>query len=52
MVIVLISGGGSSLFEIPEDNVSVDDIMEISKEIMNSGGNIYDLNIIRLGLHL
>ncbi|KQB36796.1 glycerate 2-kinase [Acidiplasma cupricumulans] len=50
LVIVLISGGGSSLFEIPEDNVSVDDIMEISKEIMNSGGNIYDLNIIRLGL--
>lgn len=50
LVIVLISGGGSSLFEIPEDNVSVEDIMEISKEIMNSGGNIYDLNIIRLGL--
>ncbi len=50
LVIVLISGGGSSLFEIPEDNVSVDDIIEISKEIMNSGGNIYDLNIIRLGL--
>ncbi len=50
LVIVLISGGGSALFEIPENNISVDNIMEISKEIMNNGGNIYDLNIIRSGI--
>ncbi len=50
LAIVLISGGGSALFEIPENNISVDRIMEVSKEIMNNGGNIYDLNIIRSGL--
>ncbi len=47
LVIVLISGGGSSLFEIPVDNVSANDIMNISKEIMKNGGDIYSLNYMR-----
>jgi glycerate 2-kinase len=47
LVIVLISGGGSSLFEIPENGVSVEDIKDISKEIMENDGDIYTLNHIR-----
>ncbi|MEM0140411.1 MAG: DUF4147 domain-containing protein, partial [Ferroplasma sp.] len=47
LVIVLISGGGSSLFEIPEDGIDANDIMKISKEIMNNDGDIFVLNHIR-----
>ncbi len=47
LVIVLISGGGSSLFEIPEKGVRIDDIKAISKEIMDHDGDIYTLNRIR-----
>ncbi len=47
LVIVLISGGGSSLFEIPEDGVKIDDIKNISKTMMDNGADIYELNAIR-----
>lgn len=47
LIIVLISGGGSSLFEIPENGINIHDIMDISKEIMDNDGDIYTLNRIR-----
>ena len=47
LVLVLISGGGSALFEIPEDGISITDISEISRCLMNSDADIYDLNIVR-----
>ncbi|MCW6171014.1 MAG: DUF4147 domain-containing protein [Thermoplasmatales archaeon] len=46
-VIVLISGGGSALFEIPEDGITYDFIASISKCIMNNGGDIDELNAVR-----
>ena len=47
LVIVLISGGGSSLFEIPENGIDMDDIRRISSEVMDNDGDIYVLNHIR-----
>jgi len=47
LIIVLISGGGSSLFEIPETGIDVNDMKEISSEIMKNDGDIYVLNEIR-----
>ncbi|KAA8922236.1 glycerate kinase [Thermoplasma sp.] len=46
-VIVLISGGGSSLFEVPEDGITIDQISEISKKMMQASADIYELNTIR-----
>ncbi|WP_010900880.1 glycerate 2-kinase [Thermoplasma acidophilum] len=46
-VIVLISGGGSSLFEIPEEGITIDQISEISKKMMQASADIYELNTIR-----
>ncbi|MEM4682871.1 MAG: DUF4147 domain-containing protein, partial [Ignisphaera sp.] len=46
-LLVLISGGGSALFEIPEDGVSLDDIRFITKELMKRGADIYELNVVR-----
>jgi len=47
IVIVLISGGGSALFEIPEDGVDIKDIALISKELMRRGADIFELNTVR-----
>lgn len=47
IVIVLISGGGSALFEVPVPGVTIDDVAEISKCLMDSDANIYELNTFR-----
>lgn len=47
ILIVLISGGGSALFEIPEEGFSIDDVADISKCLMNSDADIYELNTVR-----
>ncbi|MEM1526739.1 MAG: glycerate kinase [Ignisphaera sp.] len=46
-VIVLISGGGSALFEVPEDDISLNDIAYISRELMKRGADIVELNTVR-----
>lgn len=46
-VIVLISGGGSALFEVPEDGITFEDIAYISQELMKRGADIIELNTVR-----
>lgn len=47
LVLVLISGGGSALFEIPEENFTMETIAETAKCLMNSGADIQELNAVR-----
>lgn len=47
-VIFLISGGGSALFELPEEGLSVNDIASTTKCVMNLGADIMELNSIRI----
>lgn len=47
LIIVLVSGGGSALFESPVPGVDVKQLGEVSQCLMNSGANIRELNIIR-----
>jgi len=46
-LVVLVSGGGSSLFEVPEDGVSLDDISRLTQELMRRGADIVELNAVR-----
>jgi glycerate 2-kinase len=46
-VIFLISGGGSALFEKPLDGVSLDDIREITQQLLGCGADISEINTIR-----
>lgn len=46
-IVLLISGGGSSLFEIPEYPYSIEQIAAVTKELMLKGANIYELNTVR-----
>ncbi|MHB8396878.1 MAG: DUF4147 domain-containing protein [Thermoplasmataceae archaeon] len=47
LVIVLISGGSSSLFEIPVEGLSMDRLSSVTKCVMESGENISTLNSAR-----
>ena len=46
-VLFLVSGGGSALFENPAENVSLGDISDITKQLIASGADITEINIIR-----
>ena len=47
LLLVLISGGGSALFEVPEEGVELGDIAWVSRELMKRGADIYELNTVR-----
>ncbi len=46
-VLLLLSGGASSLFEIPEDGLSIEDISETTSRLLRSGADIYEINTVR-----
>lgn len=48
LVIFAISGGGSALFEYPK--IDLDLLNEITKQLMRSGADIYELNTVRKAL--
>ena len=47
LIICLISGGGSSLLPLPLEPISIEDLKELNKILLNSGASIEDINIIR-----
>ncbi len=50
ILLILISGGASSLFEIPEDGLSIEEEREIIKDVMLGGADIFELNSLRMAL--
>ena len=46
-VLFLISGGGSALFEAPLEGVTLDELAKINDEMLASGANIVEINMIR-----
>lgn len=46
-IILLLSGGGSSLFEIPRQDVSPGNIQHITRSLMLKGADIHELNTVR-----
>lgn len=50
LVLVLLSGGGSSLFELSE--LPLDELIDINEQLLNSGASINEINAIRRRLSL
>ncbi|BFN37238.1 glycerate kinase [Fidelibacter multiformis] len=46
-IVLLLSGGGSALFEIPQAGLSIKDISDVTKNLMKKGADIQTLNTIR-----
>ena len=47
VIMVIISGGGSALFEIPEEPYNIEQIGDLAGCLMRAGANIRELNIVR-----
>ncbi len=47
LFIVLISGGGSAVFELPEDGITLDDIVRTNDLLLRSGAKIHEVNTVR-----
>jgi len=46
-VVLLISGGGSSLFEIPMEGIEIEEVAELTKALLRSGATIEEINSVR-----
>jgi len=47
LLIVLISGGGSAVFELPDDGISLEDIVRTNDLLLRSGAKIHEVNTVR-----
>src|SRR5262249_185313 len=48
LVIFLISGGGSSLFELPlSDEITLEDLQELNQILVECGSTISEINLVR-----
>ena len=46
-LIFLVSGGGSALFEKPQADISLEDIINITDQLLKSGADIVEINMLR-----
>lgn len=46
-VLFLVSGGGSALFEAPQDGITFDELVRLNNDMLASGANIVEINMIR-----
>jgi glycerate 2-kinase len=47
LVIVLISGGGSAMFELPIPGISLGDLITVNQALLDCGAPIQEINVIR-----
>jgi glycerate 2-kinase len=47
VLIALVSGGGSSLLTLPQDDISIDDMRITTQALLRSGAPIEEMNIVR-----
>lgn len=46
-LLCLLSGGGSSLLSVPVTGISLDDLRDVTTQLLNSGATIQEINIVR-----
>ncbi len=46
-ILFLLSGGGSSLFELPIEGLHLEDLKAINERLLNSGASIHEINAVR-----
>ena len=47
LLLVLVSGGGSSLLTLPAEGIAIDDIKSLTRQLLSSGAPIQEMNIVR-----
>lgn len=46
-IVLLVSGGGSALLEKPEEGLTLDDIQQVTEQLLQCGAAIQEINVIR-----
>ncbi len=46
-VVFLVSGGGSALFELPMEGITLSEIADVTRQLLACGANIVEINTIR-----
>ncbi|MDO4285795.1 MAG: DUF4147 domain-containing protein [Eubacteriales bacterium] len=46
-ILLLLSGGGSALMELPEEGLTLEDIREVTRALLSCGASIQEINRIR-----
>jgi glycerate-2-kinase len=49
-LVCLISGGGSSMFEVPKEGIDLENLRTIYKSLIESGADIHEVNSVRRAL--
>lgn len=52
LVILLLSGGGSALLELPKPDIELKGLKEVNKDLLRSGAPIEEINIVRKSMSL
>lgn len=52
LIINLVSGGGSALFTLPREGISLQDIQEMTRLLLESGADIREINCLRKHISL
>lgn len=47
LLLVLVSGGGSSLLSLPAERISMAEMKQLTKDLLRSGASIQEMNIVR-----
>ena len=47
LLLCLISGGGSSLMTVPQDGLNIKDLRNVTKDLLNCGAEISEINTVR-----
>jgi len=47
LLFVLVSGGGSALFEVPAEGLSLEDLQTVNELLLTSGATIQEMNVVR-----
>ncbi len=47
ILLVLISGGGSAIFELPEDDITLEELIKTNDLLLRSGAKIHEINTVR-----
>jgi len=47
LLLVLVSGGGSSLLTLPAEGIAIDDLKSLTRQLLKSGAPIQEMNIVR-----
>ena len=47
ILLVMISGGGSAIFELPEEGITLDELIKTNDLLLRSGAKIHEINTVR-----